>query len=347
MRILGIETSCDETAAAIVENGNDILSNIVATSAEIHSNAGGIIPEHAARQQIVSIIPVVERAIKAASGNVELKQYIKTKIDAISVTVGPGLIGSLLVGVETAKTLSYLWKKNIIPVNHLLGHVYANWLDTKIFPSFPLVALVVSGGHTDFIVMKTHGKVEWVGGTRDDAAGEAFDKTARLLSLPYPGGPSLSKIAQKYIEKNPEKKLNLFPRPMINHENLDCSFSGLKTSIIKQITNNDKRYSNQRLAAETQEAIVEVLVRKSLKAIKQYKPKSFLLAGGVAANFRLRKTLTNKLSSMHDNLSFHVPDVRLCTDNAAYIASCAFYNNNPRSWKDISANPQLSIENTV
>ena len=188
MKILGIETSCDETAAAIVEDGTKILSNVVASSVEMHAKTGGVIPEEAARQQVRSILPVVEHALKDAG--------VKPGgINSIAVTVGPGLVGSLLVGIETARTLSLLWGKPLIPVNHLVAHIYANWLTGE--PEFPALALVVSGGHTDLVLMRGHGKIEWIGGTRDDAAGEAFDKCARLLGLSYPGGPSISAEASK------------------------------------------------------------------------------------------------------------------------------------------------------
>jgi N6-L-threonylcarbamoyladenine synthase len=350
MKILGIETSCDETAASIIEGtlseknkGLKIISHTVATSAQMHAKTGGVIPENAAREQIKSIIPVIKESL------------ISSDIDAIAVTIGPGLIGSLLVGVETAKTLSYLWKKPIIPVNHLIGHIYANFLIPKnesfTLPEFPLLALVVSGGHTDLVFMENHGKIKYIGGTRDDAAGEAFDKTARLLGLPYPGGPNLSKKAQEFIEKNPEKKLNLFPRPMINEENFDWSFSGLKTAVRKEIEKNKNLDEKeiQKFSAEVQEAIVESLVEKSLKAIEKFKPKSFLLAGGVAANKRLRETLQAKIptesrdSGKVPRTKLHIPEIDFCTDNAAYIAAAAFYNYTPIDWQKINANPELTI----
>lgn len=352
MKILGIETSCDETAAAVIENGNTILSNIVASSIDIHIKTGGIVPENAARQQIKSIIPVITGSLTTAKCNIE-------EIDAIAVTIGPGLIGSLLVGVEAAKTLSFFWDKPIIPVNHLTAHIYANFIRNvpnsdyhKSFssPLFPLLALVVSGGHTDLVFMKRHGKLKWIGGTRDDAAGEAFDKTARLLGLPYPGGPSISKAAEKYLRSQLNKKqsLRLFPRPIINENNYDWSFSGLKTSALRKVTEikNNKGISKKeiaKLSAEVQEAIVDVLVVKTLKAVDEYNPKSFLLAGGVAANLRLREKFTEEITNNYKDLQFHVPQVSLCTDNAAYIASFGFFNNHPISWKKIDANPQLTI----
>ncbi len=339
MKILGIETSCDETGAAIIEKLPDetlkIISNIIATSSDMHTKTGGVIPENAAREQIKSIIPII-------------KEALTTNIDVIAVTVGPGLIGSLLVGVETAKTLSYLWQKPIIPVNHLVGHIYANFINNT--PSFPLLALVVSGGHTDLVYMKSHGNIKYIGGTRDDAAGEAFDKTARLLNLPYPGGPNLSKLAQIYIDKNPEEKLNLFPRPMINEKNFDWSFSGLKTSVSNYINKQSLRkseFGKEKIAAEIQEAIVDSLVEKSFRAIEKYNPKSFLLAGGVSANSRLRKKFQTRMpmrhSGKHAPITFHVPEISLCTDNAAYIAAAAFFVGKEVNWQKISANPELTI----
>jgi N6-L-threonylcarbamoyladenine synthase len=222
MVILGIETSCDETACAIVENGTKILSSVVATSADMHTKTGGIIPENAARKQAESIIPVIQQALSGAFPNTPSTNYrlLSAKIDTIAATAGPGLIGSLLVGIETAKTLSFVWKKPITPINHLVAHVYANWLSSvkeHKKPEFPILALVVSGGHTDLVLMKDHGKFKWIGGTRDDAAGEAFDKTARLLGLSYPGGPAISAEAEKffsYSSSTNSYQLNMFPRPV-------------------------------------------------------------------------------------------------------------------------------------
>ena len=385
MIILGIETSCDETAAAVVQDGTKILSNVVATSAQMHVKTGGIIPENAARQQVKSVIPVISEALFKAfptmkqSSNETMPQWLNgsivKKIDAIAVTYGPGFIGSLLVGVETAKTLSYLWKKPIVPVNHMTGHIYSNWLKSGNneqgttnrkniskrkphlpstnyqLPKFPTLALVVSGGHTDLVLMKDHGKLEWIGGTRDDAAGEAFDKTARLLGLPYPGGPAISKEAYKFFNQRPEsrvQRLTMFPRPMINEDNFDFSFSGLKTSVLRKVKEfkTMKQLNNETieyLSAEIQEAIVDVLTEKSIRAIKKYKPYSFLLAGGVSANERLREMLHMKIEKLNLSVAYHVPPVNLCTDNAVYIASCAYFNYNPVDWKKVRTNPQLTI----
>ncbi len=229
MIILGIETSCDETAAAVLKQTKEriqILSNIVSSSASMQAKYGGIIPEQAARQQIKSIIPVIEESL-------QLSGYSRQEIDAIAVTYGPGLIGSLLVGVETAKTLSLIWEKPLIPINHLMGHFYANWISPKQTPTFPCIGLLVSGGHTDLVLFQNHGKYEYLGGTRDDAAGECFDKCARLLGLTYPGGPEISKLAQK------GKDIYKLPRPMINSKNFDFSFSGLKTAVAKIVHSSE------------------------------------------------------------------------------------------------------------
>ena len=300
-------------------------------SSEMHAKTGGFIPEQAARQQIKSIIPIVGQALEVSGQSLET-------IDAVAVTVGPGLVGSLLVGVETAKTLAHLYQKPIIPVNHLVAHIYANWLSGK-NPKFPALALVVSGGHTDLVLMKSHGNLEWIGGTRDDAAGEAFDKTARLLGLEYPGGPSISREAKKYLKG---ARLNLFPRPMINEDNFDWSFSGLKTAVLRTVE-KQKSLDVPRLSAEIQEAIVDVLVEKTLRAVKKFKPQSLLLAGGVAANQRLREKFESEIKNQKLKIKFFAPPPSLCTDNAAYIASSAYFINSPTGWQQLEANPELTI----
>jgi len=357
MIILGIETSCDETAAAVVKNGRNILSTVVASSLQMHAKSGGIIPEKAAREQLKSILPVIQEALNQALSDKPAREYTKY-IDAIAVTVGPGLVGSLLVGVETAKTLAHVWKKPIIPVNHLVAHIYANWLspNSKVkipaspagrqnskSPEFPALALVVSGGHTDLVLMKGYGKLEWLGGTRDDAAGETFDKCARLLGLPYPGGPAIADAAANYqlltINHQP---LKMFPRPMIDKDNFDFSFSGLKTAVFREIQ-NPKKLDKERLAAEVQEAIVDVLVTKTLRAVKKFRPKSLLLAGGVAANLRLREKFKLEIRNLSLEIDFRVPSPTLCTDNAAYIAAYAFYNYLPSNLERVATNPELTI----
>ena len=379
MKILGIETSCDETSASIVENGHKILSNVVASSSDMHAKTGGIIPEQAARQQLISIIPVITKALKQGI-NYYLQDSISgatiiPDIDLVAVTIGPGLIASLLVGIETAKTLSFLWDKPIVPVNHLVAHIYANWLlyipshdkynkinsdkylsHTTSFksPEFPAIALVVSGGHTDLVLITGHGNIKWIGGTRDDAAGEAFDKCARLLNLAYPGGPAISKEADKYMKSpkyNMNNALNMFPRPMLGNKGYDFSFSGLKTSVLKKVEDIRRESEIDKetisiLSAEIQEAIVDCLVSKSLRAVEEYKPNSFLLAGGVSANLLLRKKMSKEISNNFPAISFYSPHQSLCTDNAAYIASCAYYNYRPSNLEEIKAIPQLTIKDT-
>lgn len=349
MRILGIETSCDETAAAVVENGTKILSDVVASSAEMHIKTGGIIPEQAARQQVKLIIPVIQESLKEALNWSPKSASSPPPVDAIAVTAGgPGLIGSMLVGVETAKTLAYIWKKPIVPVVHLLAHSYANWLRNPPYPKFPAIVLTVAGGHTDLILMKNHGNSYWLGGTRDDAAGECFDKCARLLGLPYPGGSSISSAAEKFLNlhhASANLRLNLFPRPLIGEDNLDFSFSGLKTAVLRETDWLKKEKKEKlpqekipKLAAEIQEAVVNCLVEKSAIAIRKHKPKSFLLAGGVAANIRLREKLSRAVENMK-RCAFHVAPARLCTDNATFIASYAYFNYEPLTWKKIKAIP--------
>jgi len=339
MKILGIETSCDETAAAVIEGGPStssglkILSNVVASSIELHQKTGGIIPEVAAREQVKCIVPVIEEAILSSKLGVQ-------NLDAIAVTIGPGLIGSLLVGVETAKTLAYTWKKPIVPINHLQAHLHANWLNRK-KPQFPAIGLVVSGGHTDLVLIKDHRQIKWLGGTRDDAAGECFDKTARLLELPYPGGPEIAKLAKKG-----DAKAYDLPRPMLKQKNLDCSFSGLKTAVIN-LKRKQKRVNEADLAASIQEAIVDVLVAKTISAAEKHKVKSVLLAGGVAANQLLRKQMETKIQKIRPKIALFVPPPKLCTDNAAYIAGCAYFNFKPIPWQKIQADPSLSIEEVI
>lgn len=343
MKILAIETSCDETAASIVENGTTIITNVVASSQKFHAKTGGIIPENAARQQLISIIPVLKEA---------LGENMTKGVDALAVTVGPGLIGSLLVGVETARTLSCLWSKPIIPVNHVRAHLYANWikpLNNKEEPLFPLIGLVVSGGHTDLVLLKNHNSIQLLGSTRDDAAGEAFDKIARILGLPYPGGPAIAEYADKFMSNNSDNRLTLFPRPMHDEDNFDWSFSGLKTAVSRYMSqaHPSKELNIEMIAAEVQEAIVDSLIKKTINAINLHKPKSFLISGGVAANSRLKEKFEHALKSIEFSGQFFAPEPKLCTDNAAAIASCAFFVHKTNSWKDIIANPQLTITESV
>ncbi|TSC87493.1 MAG: O-sialoglycoprotein endopeptidase [Microgenomates group bacterium Gr01-1014_7] len=332
MIILGIETSCDETGAAVLQMRNgriQILSNILASSAPLQAKYGGIIPEQAAREQIRSIIPVVDAAISNAKCQI-------SNINAIAVTYGPGLIGSLLVGVETAKVLATIWEKPLIPVNHLLGHFYANWIEATP-PTFPCIGLLVSGGHTDLVLFKNHGKYEYLGGTRDDASGECFDKCARLLGLPYPGGPEISKLALQ----GDALKFNL-PRPMINSNNFDFSFSGLKTAVAKIVNSQqDTGYSKANLASSIEAAIVDVLIAKTIRAAQKYGVKQIMIAGGVAANQKLKESLESRVKSL--GFKLYVPPAYLCTDNGAMIAAAGFYSKKLTDPLKLQADPNLSL----
>ncbi len=330
MIILGIETSCDETACAILKKeGNRIiiLSNTIASSAKLQAKYGGIIPEQAAREQIKSIIPVIETAIQDSRFKIQ-------DLDAIAVTYGPGLIGSLLVGVETAKTLAKVWDKPLIPVNHLIGHFYANWI-SPIPPTFPCLGLLVSGGHTDLVLFTDHNKYQYLGGTRDDAAGECFDKCARLLNLSYPGGPQLSKLAEK---GNP-KAFDL-PRPMIKSKDYDFSFSGLKTAVSNLV---QREKSKADLAASIEQAIIDVLISKTIKAVQKYKVKQIMVAGGVAANQKLRSELKKHCQLSILNCQLFIPPPELCTDNAAMIASAAFFQKPLEDLSTLQADPNLTL----
>lgn len=322
MKILGIETSCDETAAAVVEDGVKILSNVVASSKDMHEKYGGIVPEVAAREQLRCIIPTINEAL-SGSGLRSL-QGLTPFIDAIAVTVGPGLIGSLLVGIETAKTMAFVLKKPIIPVNHVLAHMYANFIPQGLTLSFPAISLVVSGGHTELYLMKSVKELQWLGGTLDDAAGECFDKTARLLGFGNGGGLAIQTNARK------SSGIHL-PRPMIHDDSLNFSFSGLKTAVMREWK---KEQDPAGFAYEIQEAITDVLVVKTKRAAQKYNAKSILLSGGVAANTRLREKLPDAI----------VPPPQLCTDNAVYIASYAYLRGTPTDWHKISAQPDLSVE---
>lgn len=356
MTILGIETSCDETAAAVLTNNTDntstLLSNTVASSLSLHAKTGGIIPEIAAREQLKYILPVITKALEDGVGFslTTTKKNDIPPIDAIAVTYGPGLIGSLLVGVETAKTLSLLWDKPLIPVNHLYGHLYANWISTNEYQgpkiSFPALALIVSGGHTDLVLMKSHSDITVIGGTRDDAAGEAFDKIGRLLNLPYPAGPTISRLAQK----GDPKAFNL-PRPMIGTPDFDFSFSGLKTAVLNLVkkhswdfTDTTFSQNNQQLlydlCASAETAIVDVLVKKLIKAAKAYDVSTILLGGGVAANTKLKQTLHQTASNQLPGTTVIVPPPYLCTDNAAMIAAAAYFTKDfPQ--ESVTADPEL------
>jgi N6-L-threonylcarbamoyladenine synthase len=304
MKVLGIETSCDETAAAVVEDGCQMLSNQIASQVDIHARYGGIVPEVASRQHTLSIVPIIERAMAEAG-------TIWNDLGGIAVTMGPGLAGSLLTGVNAAKAISLARGLPITGVNHLEGHIYANWL-TGSKPEFPLVCLIVSGGHSDLVLVRGHHDYALLGQTRDDAAGEAFDKASRLLGLGYPGGPAIERAAQSGNASMP------LPRAWLKGSH-DFSFSGLKTALLR-LVENDMITSPQDAAASFQEAVVDVLVKKTVEAAREYGARQVLLAGGVAANGHLRQSLKGS-----SPLPVLVPPPILCTDNAAMIAACGYF----------------------
>jgi len=319
MIILSIETSCDDTGVAILKSDQKnhlILANIVSSQIKTHAPYGGVVPNLAAREHLKNIEPVLKQAF--------FESKLKAKdIDTVAVTVGPGLIPSLLVGTSFAKALAYSWQKPIIGINHMEAHIYANFIKNPQI-KFPALCLVVSGGHTQLVYMKKHRTYKLLGETRDDAAGEAFDKVAKLLGLCYPGGPEISKKA-----KIGDSSFFDLPSPMINSKDYDFSFSGLKTAVLYEVKKKkklNKKYIND-MAASFQKAAVDVLVAKTIKAAKEYKVKSLMLSGGVAANPLLRKKITEQ-SKKQLSLDLYIPDFVFCTDNAAMIAAAAYYQRN-------------------
>ena len=332
VKILGIETSCDETSAAVVKNGRQILSNIISSQAKVHERYGGVVPEIASRKHMEHISQVVDMALDEAGCTLK-------DIDAIAVTNGPGLVGALLVGVSYAKGLSYGAKKPLIGVHHLESHVCSSFLENEHIKP-PFISLLVSGGHTSLIYVKDYGKYVSLGATKDDAVGEAYDKVARVIGLGYPGGPKVDALAK---EGDP-LAIN-FPRVMINEPNLDFSFSGLKSSVINYL--NKANMKNEEVikadvAASFQQAAVDVLVTKTIKACKAENVNLITLAGGVACNSKLREEISKK--AVLENINYHLPKPILCTDNAAMVAACGFlYYNKKISDLDLNAYPDLSI----
>jgi len=315
-RILAIETSCDETAAAVLENGRSLLSSVVASQIDLHRQYGGVFPEVASRQHVLTIYDVVEQALQQAYLNLD-------NIDAIAVTRGPGLAGSLVVGMNMAKGISLAKGLPVIGVNHLEGHIYSAWLhpydvvNPPPLPDFPLVALLVSGGHTELVYMEGHLNYKPLGGTLDDAAGEAFDKVARLLGLPYPGGPAIQQAAL-----NGNRNAFSFPRASLDGS-LNFSFSGLKTAVLRIVRNLEKTrliVPVADIAASFQQAVVDVLFQKTIQAARQYKVKNIIVAGGVSANQLLRDTFMAQ-----SNFKIFIPPIKYCTDNAAMIAAAGYF----------------------
>lgn len=325
--ILGIETSCDETSMSVVKNGIDEIATIVLTQIDVHKMFGGVVPEIASRMHIENITIVLE----------ELLDKAKIKVDditAIAVTYGPGLIGSLLIGVECAKTLSYIYKKPLIPIHHIAGHIYANAIGNKM--EFPLIALVVSGGHTELIYMKEDYSFERIGGTLDDAVGESYDKVARVLELEYPGGPKidvLSKIG---------KDTYTLPTPL-DDSSYNFSFSGIKSAVINLVHNEKQRGNDIRkadLACSFQNRVVGILTKKTKRALKEYHVKNLIIAGGVAANKVLRESITQMCEE--ENIKLNIPALSYCTDNATMIATAGFYAYKKGRSADLTLNAKAN-----
>ncbi|MDD5463559.1 MAG: tRNA (adenosine(37)-N6)-threonylcarbamoyltransferase complex transferase subunit TsaD [Candidatus Moranbacteria bacterium] len=401
--ILSIETSCDETAIAILrssKNGLEILTNQVSSQVKLHAKWGGVVPNLAAREHLKNFPKLLKMALEEA-------QITPSQLDSISVTSGPGLIPALLVGVNYAKTLSYLWEKPLIGIHHIEGHIYANFIETQelgvrnedlankkqkpnsynLIPTtyieFPILALVVSGGHTQLVLMKDHLQYEIIGQTVDDAVGEAFDKVARILNIGYPGGPAVARCAQNFqfpisnFQTNPNDEISkqnsiannteakklmpnklIFPRPMLHKKNFNFSFSGLKTAVLYETKKHpellkDKNYISE-ICYEFQQACIDVLVAKTIKAAEQYNPKTILLAGGVSANTELREQLGKAISESLPTTTYHLPPINLTGDNAAMIAAAAAFRWEKMSdsqkkkaldgWKTIQPDANLKMK---
>jgi N6-L-threonylcarbamoyladenine synthase len=327
-RILGIETSCDETAVAVVEDGRTLRSNIIATQTDMHAKYGGVVPEAASRAHLAAMVPVIDSAMSTAG--VEWPD-----LDAVAVTRGPGLAGALLIGVNAAKALSFARQLPLIAVNHLEGHVYANWLVEQAEPHFPLVCLIVSGGHSDLVLMSDHGQYQRLGRTRDDAAGEAFDKAARMLGLGFPGGPLIQRAAES---GNPKR----FPIPRAwLRDSYDFSFSGVKTALLRIVEQQDADLPVADLAAAFQESLVDVLTTKTVNAAREHGAQQIALAGGVAANGPLRQRV-QELSPV----PVLIPPISLCTDNGAMIAAAAHFHYQSEDFAPltIDATPSWPID---
>ena len=387
MKILAIETSCDDTCVALIEVVGkkqaklNILSNVVSSQNEIHQKYGGVYPTLAKREHQRNLPLVLKKALKKtsqskidASANSASTLSNNQRIDLIAVTVGPGLEPCLWVGINFAKELARDWNLPIIPVNHIEGHIFANWLmpissnakrktqnAKKQKIEFPAMCLIVSGGHTQLILMKDFGKYKILGETRDDAAGECFDKTARILELGYPGGPAIAAKAAEFpiplpdfvCERSRRRAGNFqfpikLPRPMIFQKNYDFSFSGLKTAVLYEIRKKGRKSKKfvQLMAAEIQQAIIDVLIHKTLKAAKDYQVKTIILGGGVAANQELRKQFLQRIKKEKLSLKFQVPDFKLCTDNAAMIGITGYFlwlKNKSKNLENIKADANLRM----
>ncbi len=402
MRILALETSCDETAASVVEfiDGQvSIITNVISSQAEMHAAWGGVVPQLAAREHIRNIVPIIERAIHESPLQPE-------DIDLIAVTAGPGLIPALTIGTQAAKTLAYIWKKPLLGIHHIEGHIYANFIGNdqfsntnfqtdsnqlnprphrfaerfgRVTPSaaadssaeargnsiqFPLLALVVSGGHTQLVLMRDHFQYEILGETQDDAAGEAFDKVAKIVGLPYPGGPEVAAQAALFVEYSSssareriEERGIKLPRPMLDSGDFNFSFSGLKTAVLYTARDHQERMTEphfvQELCYEFQEAVVDVLTQKTRRAIEMYQPKTVVIAGGVSANIRLRESLRDLVATHFPETTFTMPEFKYSLDNAAMIGAAAAWRWHLMSeeakrhaltaWQTIEPNANLKL----
>ena len=326
--ILGIESSCDETSVSIVKNGCEEVATVILSQMDTHSNYGGVVPEIASRMHVENITIVIEECLKKANMSMD-------DIDAIAVTHGPGLIGCLLIGVGAATTLSYIYNKPLIPVHHIAGHIYANNLVNKM--EFPLIALVVSGGHTDLIYMEDDYKFKKIGGTLDDAVGECYDKVARVINVPYPGGPLVDKLSYEGSDTYP------LPLPL-DDNSYNFSFSGIKSAVINLVHNETQRGNKIRkedIACSFQNRVVEILSKKTMKALKEYNVKNLIIAGGVSANSGIRNKFTELCQNSNVNLT--IPNIKYCTDNATMIAAAGYFAYN----KGILSNIDLKATATT
>jgi len=329
MKILAIESSCDETSVSIIEDGTKEICTIISSQIEIHKLYGGVVPEIASRSHIENITVVIEEALTKAN-------MTMNDIDAFAITYGPGLIGSLLVGMQAAKTLSYIYDKPLIPVHHIAGHIYANNLVKRL--EFPLISLVVSGGHTELILMEKDYSFKKIGGTLDDAVGEAYDKVARILNLPYPGGPKLDKLAHQ------GKDTYNLPLPL-DDDTYNFSFSGIKSAVINLVHNEEQRgniINRENLACSFQNRVVEILSKKTMKALKKYNVKNLIIAGGVSANQGLREKFEKLCTD--NNIELTVPEIKYCTDNAAMIGAAAYYAYLDGRTSDLSLSSKATDE---
>lgn len=345
MYILGIETSCDETAASIIKvnQKNDqilVLSNVISSQIEIHKKYGGVVPEVAAREHVLNILPVINESLKQARINPQ-------KIDLIAVTKGPGLITSLISGLETVRSLSYVWKKPVIEINHIEGHIYSNFISPSSKISYPTLVLTVSGGHTNLVLMNKDKRLKIIGETLDDAAGEAYDKGAKMMGLGYPGGPIIAKLADEYALSGEKTSISL-PRPMLTSPNFNFSFSGLKTALLYQLQ-KDKNWKNRltEYCFAYQEAIIDILTVKTIKAARKFKAETIMLSGGVSANQALRDHLEKMIKKELTKVNFLAPAKIYTTDNAAMIAAAAAFKIKHRrtlTFKQLRVDPNWPLK---